>query len=36
MLYEIEDGAMDFLGLHEEDLNTIMAQAAEFAMEFAS
>ncbi|HUU41753.1 MAG TPA: HDOD domain-containing protein [Desulfatiglandales bacterium] len=32
MLYEMEEGAMNFLGLQEEDLNTIMAEVAEFVM----
>jgi HD-like signal output (HDOD) protein len=36
MCYEIEDGAMDFVGINEEELHTVMAQAAEFAMEFTS
>lgn len=33
MLYSMEDGAMDFLGLQEGDLITIMGEIAEFVME---
>jgi HD-like signal output (HDOD) protein len=32
MLYEVEDGAMDFLGLQEQDLIQIMAEITEFVM----
>jgi HD-like signal output (HDOD) protein len=32
MLYKMEDGAMDFLGLQEGDLLMIMAEIAEFVM----